>query len=324
MWNSLSLGYTESQGHPVLLNEIANLYQRIEVKNVLEVVPEEGIFIMSHALLQPGDHIVCTMPGYQSLYEIARSIGCQISAWHPIEERGWEFALDDLEALLREDTKLVIANFPHNPTGYLPTTEEFLELIDLVRARGIYFFCDEMYRLLELEEGTTLPAACDLYEKAISLTGLSKVYGLPGLRMGWLASKNQDFIDRVIRLKDYTTICGSAPSEILAIMAIRNRSRIIEKQNARVRINLTIFKQFLDKHPDIFDCQLPKGSSVCFPKLLLDQDSYEFSEQVVKEAGIMLAPSRMFHYGDQHIRIGLGRENFPQVLQHFTEYLKSR
>lgn len=321
MWKSLSLGYTESQGHPILRHEIANLYQGIEETEILEIVPEEGIFLMAHALLKPGDHIVCTMPGYQSLYEVARSIGCQISAWRPIEELGWQFALDNLKSLLREDTKLVIANFPHNPTGSLPSKKDFFGLTTLIQEHGTYFFCDEMYRLLELEDGTTLPAACETYEKAISLTGLSKVFGLPGLRMGWLASKDKEFMERVIQLKDYTTICGSAPSEILAIMALRNRDTIIKKQIDRVRKNLMEFKIFLDEQQGIFDFQPPKGSSVCFPKLLLSQNSYDFCEQVVKETGIMLAPSRMFQYGDQHIRIGLGRENFPKVLDHFATFL---
>ena len=117
LWEELKLGYTESWGHPLLREAIAELYTDLEAKDVLVIVPEEGIFLSMHALLDPGDHVVCTYPGYQSLHEVARSIGCELSTWEPDEGRGWFFNIQDLGSLMREGTKLVVVNFPHNPTG---------------------------------------------------------------------------------------------------------------------------------------------------------------------------------------------------------------
>jgi aspartate/methionine/tyrosine aminotransferase len=321
MWNELKLGYTESWGHPLLREEIGGMYGGISPEDVLTVVPEEGIFLFMHALLEPGDHVVCTYPGYQSLYEVARSIGCRVSTWAPDEEMGWKFDIEDLKGLLESKTRLVVVNFPHNPTGYRPPAEDFDKLIDMLRMRGIYLLSDEMYRYLELDEGTTLPSACEVYDRACSLSGLSKTFGLPGLRVGWLVSLDHGVLNQVSRLKDYTTICGSAPSEILAIVALQSRTEIIRQQLARVRRNVGLLDRFFDGFQDRFQWQRPRGGSVCFPRMLGDKGTYEFCERIVQEAGIMLVPSREFQYGDHHVRIGFGRENLPEVLEKFANYL---
>lgn len=324
LWEELRLGYTESWGHPLLRETIAGLYTDLEAKDVLVIVPEEGIFLSMHALLEPGDHVVCTYPGYQSLHEVARSIGCELSTWEPDEGRGWYFDIQDLDSLMREDTKLVVVNFPHNPTGYLPSREDFDALIEIVRSYGAYLFSDEMYRYLEVEEGTRLPAACDVYSRAYSLSGLSKAFGMPGLRIGWLATRDLEGLNQVSRLKDYTTICSSAPSELLAIMALNNRSPLLEDQRARLLRNLNLLDTFFQDYQDFFRWNRPLGGSICFPRMTAVDDTYEFCERLVQETGIMLAPSRAFHFGDHHVRVGFGRENMPVVLERFEAYLNQR
>jgi aspartate/methionine/tyrosine aminotransferase len=320
MWEQLKLGYTESWGHPVLREEISRVYQSITPPGVLTVVPEEGIYLTMRALLKPGDHVICTFPGYQSLYEIARSIGCEVSHWEPDESQGWKFSITDLAQLIRSNTRLVVVNFPHNPTGYVPVQDDFVSLVELVRQNNAHLLSDEMYRHLEIKPGTTLPAACDLYERAISLFGLSKTFGLPGLRVGWLASQDAELLEEISRLKDYTTICGSAPSEVLAIIALRNKESIINKQTERVRRNVTVLENFVTAHLDQVNLVSPIGGSICFPRLLSVDNTYDFGEQLVAETGIMIAPSRLFQYGDHHLRIGVGRENFPEVLALFGRY----
>jgi len=320
MWEQLKLDYTESWGHPVLREEISRVYQSITPPGVLTVVPEEGIYLTMRALLKPGDHVICTFPGYQSLYEIARSIGCEVSHWEPDESQGWKFSITDLAQLIRSNTRLVVVNFPHNPTGYVPVQDDFVSLVELVRQNNAHLLSDEMYRHLEIKPGTTLPAACDLYERAISLFGLSKTFGLPGLRVGWLASQDAELLEEISRLKDYTTICGSAPSEVLAIIALRNKESIINKQTERVRRNVTVLENFVTAHLDQVNLVSPIGGSICFPRLLSVDNTYDFGEQLVAETGIMIAPSRLFQYGDHHLRIGVGRENFPEVLALFGRY----
>jgi aspartate/methionine/tyrosine aminotransferase len=190
LWDGLRLGYTESPGHPALRAEIARLYTQIQPGDVLEAAPEEAVFLAMHALLRPGDRVVVLWPAYQSLYAIARSIGCTVDPW-PVELRQgrWSVNLDKLETLL-PGSRLLIVNFPHNPTGFLPSRAEFESIVKLTERHGVTLFCDEMYRMLERDPRDRLPAACDLSPNATSLSGLSKAFGLPGLRVGWLATRD--------------------------------------------------------------------------------------------------------------------------------------
>jgi len=322
MWEGLKLGYTETPGHHLLREAISRTYRGIMVDDILVLVPEEGIFLLMHALLNPGDHIICTIPAYQSLYAVARSIGCEICKWEPDEQRGWHFDVSKLAEKIEAKTKLVVVNFPHNPTGYVPKKKDYERIIDLVRSRGIHLLSDEMYRFLEVEEGYTLPAACELYDRAYSLSGLSKVYGLPGLRIGWIATRNRSLLDRISGLKDYTTICASAPSEILALIAINNGKKIIAQQLKRIHRNLAVLDNFFAEHSDYFRCNRPLGGTVCFPRLLSNEDTRSFCARMIDKAGIMLVPSSLFQFGDNHVRMGFGRENFPEAIRHFKNYLK--
>jgi aspartate/methionine/tyrosine aminotransferase len=317
----LKLGYTESMGHPLLRAEAATMHKGLKAENLLVAAPEESIFIFMNALLQPGDHVIATFPGYQSLYEIARAVGCQVSMWEPDEAAGWHFDPARLADLIRPETKLVVVNFPHNPTGYVPSRSDFDEIVGMLRERGIYLLSDEMYRFLEIEDGTTLPSACEAYEKAFTLFGMSKTFGLPGLRIGWLASKQRAALERMLEMKDYTTICSSAPSEILSIIALQNKQKIIDLQNARLARNFALLDEFFSARPERFTLNRPRGGSICFPRILGVESSLEFADTLVAEASIMLAPSHVFDYGDQHFRMGFGRENFGEVLGLFGEYV---
>lgn len=322
LWEALTLGYTESRGHPLLRKEIAGQYDGISPDDVLTVVPEEGIFLFMNAVLSAGDHVVCMFPGYQSLYGIARAMGCAVSLWEPAErDDGWHFDVETLNTLLRPDTRLLVVNFPHNPTGFLPDAAEFEAVVHMARSRSIYLLSDEMYRHLEREDGATLPAACEVYENAFTLSGLSKSYGLPGLRTGWIASHQRSVLERIATLKDYTTICAGAPSEILAIIALENRHRIIAGQMARLRRNLAELERFMADFRHCFQWRPPGGGSVCLPRLTLARGAGAFCEDLVETAGMMLVPASLFDYGDRHVRIGFGREDLPANLGRLADYL---
>jgi aspartate/methionine/tyrosine aminotransferase len=324
LWENLKLGYTETMGHPRLRKSISDIYEDLEEDNIMVAVPQECIFLTMNTILESGDHVICTFPAYQSLHEVARSIGCDVTLWNPDEERDWHFDIQWLQENIHENTRLVIVNFPHNPTGHIPLKEDFQNLVDMLREKNIYLFSDEMYRFLEVEKGSTLPPACDLYEKGFSMSGLSKTFGLPGLRIGWIATQDPDTLEKISHLKDYTTICSSAPSEILGIMALESREHIIRKQLDRIERNVGVLDEFFSEYDGCLNWNRPKGGSICFPKLLAADSSYEFCEELVKDCGIMLAPSSMFGYDDHHVRIGFGREDLPEVLERFTDYLDKR
>ena len=322
LWDGLRLGYTEPQGLHDLRREVSSLYLTSEPDDVLVLAPEEGIFVAMNCLLAAGHHVVCTFPAYQSLFQVARELGCEVDLWEPEEtDAGWRFRIETLEALLRPDTRLVVVNFPHNPTGCLPTTEEFRSIVGLARGRDAYLFSDEMYRLLEPLAGIRLPPAVDLYERAVTLAGMSKAFGLPGLRIGWLATRDRLLLDRCAAFKDYTTICSSGPSELLALMALRARDGILDVQRARLARNREALEAFMHRQQPVFAARPGDAGPVCFPRLLAPEGAETFCRRLQEDAGIMILPSTVYRYGDSHVRLGLGREDFPAALDALEEYL---
>ena len=226
-----------------------------------------------------------------------------------------------LKYSIKENTKAIIVNFPHNPTGYLPSHETFKEIIEIASKNNILLFCDEVYRFLEHDKKDTLPSACDLYDFAISTGSMSKAFGLPGLRIGWSSSRNQTLLNKMWSYKDFTTICSSAPSEYLATVAIKNREKIFKKNLSLVEENLTILKTFFNAHKDLFSFSPPKATTIAFPKLLKDIDSEEFCINLVEKQGIFLLPSTKYDFGNKNFRIGFGRKNMKECLEKFEEYL---
>jgi aspartate/methionine/tyrosine aminotransferase len=325
LWDGLSLGYTESQGHPLLRREIAELYTTITPDDVLALVPEEGIFLAMQALLKPGDHVVAIAPAYQSLHEVARGLGCQVTPWPlSVQEGRWQLDVDFLATAVTPQTRLIIVNFPHNPTGYLPSPVEQGTVVEFARTRGLYLFSDEMYRGLEYDPGQQLPAACDLYERAISLAGLSKSYGLPGLRTGWLATRDREVLAACARLKDYTTICGAAPAEILALMALQARDEILARHLARLAQHVPLARDFCSRHADLLTWLPPAAGTVAFPALDPAWAAEDFCNALLAAQSVLLAPASVFDYPGNHVRLGLGRANFPLALARVERFLDEK
>jgi aspartate/methionine/tyrosine aminotransferase len=322
MWETLQLGYTESLGHPVLRSEIASQYGKITPGEVLVITPEEGIFIAMQTLLRPGDHVISISPAYQSLYEIARSMGCDVSTWQ-VNLMGdqWQIDLEDLEAKITPKTRLLVINFPHNPTGYLATRQEQEQIIALAHKYDLYLFSDEMYRGLEYNPEKRLPALCDLYEKGISLSGMSKTYALPGLRLGWLATRDRDAFRRWITYKDYTTICHSAPSEILGLIALRNGQAIIHRNLEIIGSSLKTADEFCTEFSEYIQWIPPQAGSIAFPRMNVNFPVADFCLDVLQKENVMIAPADMFDYPGNHIRLGLGRKNFSEAMGKLGDYL---
>lgn len=321
LWGNLTLGYTESIGHPLLREEIAGLYRGIFANDCLVIAPEEGIFLALNSILERGDHVICTFPGYQSLYEIAEALGCEVTKWLPDEENGWKFDPDFLEQVLRSNTKLIVLNFPHNPSGYLPSSYEYQRMMDIAREHGVYVFSDEMYRFLEYDPQDRLPSGCEIYDRTVSLFGMSKTFGMAGARIGWLVTHNQELYSRMAMFKDYTTICSSAPSEILSIIALRAKGEIISRHLARIQRNLGLLDRFFEEFQDRFTWVRPKAGTIAFPRLKGNGEALDFCRRVVTEANIMLLPSTVYDFGSHHFRVGFGRENMPKALEILTDYL---
>ena len=322
LWSNLRLGYTESTGHPLLRMEIASLYDGIEPDEVLVFAgAEEAIFCLANVLLGPGDHAVVTWPGYQSLWEVGRAAGADVTLHELREADGWALDVERLVASLRPDTRLVVVNAPHNPTGMLPTHAEWAELTGELSRRGINFLADEVYRFLEHDETDRLTAGADAFPRGISLGVMSKSFAMAGLRIGWLASHDRELLARCAAFKDYTTICSSAPSEILALIALRSRDDVLGRSRRIMATNLTLLDAFFTQHRDRFGWVRPRGGSIAFPRLLGETSIDQFAAELVEAEGVLLLPGSQLGHPGNHFRIGFGRENLPDALARLEAFI---
>lgn len=332
-----SLGYGENNGRPDLRRAVAGLYANMPEENVvLFTGAQEGIFACMNSLLEPGDHVVCMFPAYQSLYEVARSMGCQVDFWHLRQtEQGWQGDMDELAALLRPDTKAIVLNTPNNPTGFTLNREQTGRLCELARQRGAWIFCDEVYRGLgwnpesaksgatagAQRAGDNAPWIADAYEKGISLGVLSKAYGLPGLRVGWLACRDTALMEDVARYKNYLSICGATPSEALALVALRHGEHLLAKNRGIISENLKTADAFFARHAHLFTYNRPQAGPIGFPRIRLSEPVADFCERLAHEAGVLLLPGSVYGIKEPYFRIGYGRKSFAAHLARFEEWL---
>jgi aspartate/methionine/tyrosine aminotransferase len=315
------LGYTESQGDPGLRRAIAAIYRTVEAGDVLvHAGAEEAIFAFMNVALAPGDHVVVHTPCYQSLAEVARGRGAEVTGWAADPDDGWSLDPDDLARAIRPNTKAVVLNLPHNPTGYLMPRARLEAVVEIARRHGLTLFCDEVYRELEHDPADRLPAACDLYERAVSLGVLSKTYGLPGLRIGWVATRDRALHARLAAFKDYLTICNSAPSEFLARVALTHRAAIAERNRGIVLGNLEVLDEFFARQAERFVWQRPGAGPIAFPALPAG-GAEAFCREMVEKAQVLLLPSTVYDAGDAHVRIGFGRRNLPEAVAQLERHL---
>ncbi|MFP4622273.1 MAG: aminotransferase class I/II-fold pyridoxal phosphate-dependent enzyme [Bacteroidales bacterium] len=322
MWNILKLGYSETQGLTELREEIAGLYRSVKPDDILVLAPEEGIFITMNTLLEKGDEVIAPFPGYQSLYEVARTLGCEVKFWKPRFKDSWTFEPEDLEKLISNKTKLLVINFPNNPTGAIISKEDQQRIVEMARKNDIILFSDEMYQYLEYEDENRLPSVADLYDQSVTLFGMSKTFALPGLRIGWLITKNQDWMNEFILFRDYTTICNSPVSEILALMGLKAREQILRRNQEIIRYNLTLLEGFFTKYDNYFDWYTPKAGPIAFPRLKGKTDVNSFCKELLENKGVMLLPAEVYDFNGNHFRIGFARENMPEGLGKLEEYIE--
>jgi len=323
-WEKQTFGYTETKGSPALRTAIAKRYQSIGTDDLLVLSPGEANFCLMNVLLEKGDEVICMAPMYQSLYQVAESIGCTISFWAPEKEGDWYYNPGRLRDMISKKTKLIIVNFPHNPTGYVPSVSDWAEIISIARENNLFIFSDEMYHLLGDDPGNAIQPACGLYENAISLWGMSKSFGLAGLRIGWLATRNKAILQKIEAFKDYLTICSSGPSEILATIALNHHQSFIAPNNEKIRFNVSCFSDFQRRNEDLLEFHKPKAGSTAFVKLKTPHGAMQYADSLVAKTEIMMLPSETFDYGTNYARIGFGRSNLPAILAVWEQYHRSK
>ncbi|MTI83035.1 MAG: aminotransferase class I/II-fold pyridoxal phosphate-dependent enzyme [Firmicutes bacterium] len=324
-FHNLWLGYTESTGSPELQRYIAMQYKDIKESDVLVTSgAEEAIFIFMNVALQRGDHVIVQYPCYQSLLEVARAIGCEVTKWEMKEENNWEPDMEFLAANIKDNTRAIIINSPHNPTGYLITQEQMEYIVNLAGSKDILVFSDEVYRSLEYNQADRVDAACDRYENAVSLGVMSKTYGLAGLRIGWVATRNTGIYKKMAAFKDYTSICNSAPSEFLATLALKHGDYLARRNLNIIKDNLNLLDGFFSEFAHLFAWQRPKAGPITFPGIRWNQDVEDFCIDLIESKGVLLLPGNYYDYGNKNFRIGYGRKNMSEGLEKLAAYVREQ
>jgi aspartate/methionine/tyrosine aminotransferase len=323
LWRDLRLGYTEAPGHPLLRAEIATLYEGVAPDEVLVFSgAEEAIFVVANVLLGPGDHAIVTWPAYQSLFEVARSTGADVTLHELRAEDGWAIDVDALREQVTPRTKLIVVNVPHNPTGYVPDPATYRAIADIAADAGATLLSDEVYRFLEQPGTDLLPAGADVGPHGVSLGVMSKSFALAGLRIGWLATHDAGLLDRAARFKDYTTICASAPAEILSLIALRARDRVLARSRSIVDGNLALLDAFFERQAGRIRWARPRGGPVAFPELRAGVPVDRFADDLLEAEGVLVAPGSIFGHPGNHFRLGFGRTDLPAALAGLERFLE--
>lgn len=318
----LWLGYTEAQGDPALRREISRQYESIPEDRILVFTgAEEPIYAFFQVVLEPGDHVIVHTPAYGSHLEVPRAMGAEVEAWNADPATGWTLDPDTLRRIIRPETRVILVSLPHNPTGHLASREVWDEILSLARGCGAWLLSDEVYRGLEHDPSERLPAACDRYERAVSLSALSKSCGLAGLRLGWIATHDRDLLRHLGAFKDYLTICNAAPSEFLGRIALRHAEALFAQSRRRLQANLPLLDAFIQRHGNTFAWHPPRAGTTALARLR-GGGALAFCDRLVEEAGVMLVPSGFFGIGDDHVRFGYGRASLPQALEALDAFLR--
>ncbi|MEM6989494.1 MAG: pyridoxal phosphate-dependent aminotransferase [Myxococcota bacterium] len=312
----LQLRYVESEGSPEIRAAISAQYASVDPSEILTLsAPEEGIYITMRALLEPGDDVVVLSPCYDSLANVATHIGAHVHRVS-LEPRpqGWSLPWDALIDLLRRvEPRLLILNFPHNPTGYLPPEPELQALLRVTAELGTWVFSDEMYRGLELDPLARQPSLTDLHERTIVLSGLSKAHGLPGLRAGWLVVRDPELAGRITNWKLYTTICSPVASQWLATLALGVADRLVARSLTTIRNNLELAEAFFARWSEHLVWRPPAAGSVALVETR-HEDAGPYCHALAKRAGVVLLPGACVGAPPGYVRMGFGRTGFGEHL----------
>ena len=325
-FENLWLGYTETYGAPDLRTAIAATYAQQSPDNILCFAgASEGIFAANTVLLDRDSHAICITPNYQSHETLPLAI-CDATGIPLDPADNWSLDIDRLAAAIRPNTKLVTINFPHNPTGAILAADRYTALIDLCRKHGIYILHDEIFNGLGPSGTQHLPFIADVYERGLSLNVMSKAYGLPGLRIGWIACQDKAVLSQMERMKHYLSICNSAPSERLALIALENRAQILARNNALVDENLPRLAAFFARHENLFDWSAPQGSCMGFVRYKGADGVEAFARDLVEQSGVLVLPGSIYssalgHTPQDYFRIGFGRSGLDEALAAFEAHL---
>ncbi|MDP2496703.1 MAG: aminotransferase class I/II-fold pyridoxal phosphate-dependent enzyme [Candidatus Palauibacterales bacterium] len=300
------LGYVQTNGTVPLRERIARLYDDAGPENVLVTTGgAEANFLALWELVSAGDRVVFQLPTYGQTPGLARWLGAEVDSFRLEEGRGWQVAPGAAREAITSDTRLVVVTNPNNPTGARLSAETREEIVDAAADAGAWILSDEVYRGAELD-GRETASLWGEYGRVIVTHSLSKAYGLPGLRLGWLAGP-EEAIERLWGRKDYTSIAPAALSDRLAAAALdpEHRPAVLERTRELLQENLDRLTGWLDRRPELFAYREPEAGAICFVRYRMDVNSTELADRLRREKSVLLVPGDQFGM-DGYLRIGFG------------------
>lgn len=318
---STALDYAPTNGGTELRGSIAALYEQLSADDIIVTHGgAESIFLTMSGLLSPGDQAIVHTPCFQPLLSVARGVGAEVIEWAALESESWIPSLERLEILLTDRTRVVVINSPHNPSGAI-LTESFLDKLNkLARARGFRVVCDEIFRWSERNEDHRTPAVADMDSQSVSLGALSKSFGLPGTRIGWIAVRDAETREKIYRPKVYTTRNMNPLSLLLANVALRHSDEILARNRQILLENGRTLDEFLGRAAN----QVNRVGGEATPVIFLDllgRNAEDFCARAVEEADLALIPGTMFGDFSSHVRVGYGTSGFPHSIERLEAFL---
>ncbi|MBN2246814.1 MAG: aminotransferase class I/II-fold pyridoxal phosphate-dependent enzyme [Candidatus Aminicenantes bacterium] len=305
--SEISLRYGYHGGKPELRECLAGQYPGLKEENIVVTTgASEANFLVVSALVKPGDHVIVEHPNYPSLYEVPRSLGCTVDLLPLRFENLFKPDLSALEKKITPKTRLISLTHPNNPTGSMISGEELQSIIDLVEARGIYLLFDETYRDMAFGD-QTLPTAAVLSSKVVSISSMSKCYGLPGIRTGWLASQDKFILDSAVAIREQVSISNNALSEEIAYSVLSRKEEYLQIARKRIENNRAVVADWMEKQTD-FEWIYPEAGVVCFPrtKSHLQLDNEKLYRTLAEKYRTFVVPGRCFEMSNRYFRIGFG------------------
>ncbi|HRW05094.1 MAG TPA: aminotransferase class I/II-fold pyridoxal phosphate-dependent enzyme [Caldilineaceae bacterium] len=310
---NLPLGYNEAVGTKALRSAIAATYADCGPDQILVTTGAiEANFLLFNTLLEPGDHVVAIYPAYQQLYSVPKAIGCEVTLWPIQRDGGFHYDLALLEKLVTQRTRMIVINTPHNPTGAMLSPAELQRIYALAEAIGAWVLCDEAYRWIEVPGGKPFgPPMADFGKHGISVGTVSKPFGLPGLRLGWIAAP-ADVVAQCWAMRDYLSLSPGKLSDALALLAFKHREKIMARNRTIITTNLQSTTEWVAANAAFLSWQPPQGGLLALLHYELDLPSRELADQLATDYSVMLAPGSAFGY-ESHLRIGIGQH--PTIFQ---------
>ncbi len=280
-------------------------------------------FLVFYSLVEPGDTVISVFPSYQQLYSVAESFGANVKLLRLREENSWLPDIDELAELVDDKTKLIVINNPHNPTGSLIEVGLLREICAIAEENDAYLLCDEAYRGLYIKQDDVVPSTVDISDRAIVTGSFSKVFSLAGLRLGWMATRDMELIEKVKVHRDYTTISNSIIDDALATLAVKNMPKILERNLQILRTNHRILSNWIENEP-LINWVPSKAGSIAFLHYDLEMPSEELCIRLIGEKGTLLVPGSCFGF-EGYLRIGYGckTETLMEGLSRLKDFLNN-